>query len=283
MDKSDLSETVFIVGAGAEVDPWEPVIAAINDALKPAPAVTDSTGASWWLAQHVYHRRAFHSDYVSKKASEGKAGEMLASARARIDEIDRQLKQSINRHLLGACQDGRLTLQPQFLEIARQSSWGHRPRYLTTNWDPLLAAFVMSRRPGEEVTTGEVTMIHGACDGLLPRKLELFLPTEVQPDIHHDPEASDYFSRAIGSLWRAVAGAQQNLVLYGLSLDPHDAELCSKITLGLTETPSSCRIWIANLPKEEQRLRQRVQWLLPSGKNFQIEYLPVGQDAAGCS
>lgn len=272
MTENDISETVFIVGAGAEVDPWTPVIAAINKTINPVPFVTDSLGANWWLAQHVYQRRTFHSGYFAGKLPEAP----LAAERARLNDVDRQLKQAISAHLLDAYRSGRLALQPQFMGIARQQRWGNRPRFLTTNWDPLLPTFIRSERPGETVTTDEVTMIHGACDGVLPKKCELFLPTEAQTDLHHDGQASTFFSAALGSLWRGVAGAQRNLVLYGLSLDPTDAELCATIALGLTETPISCRIWLANLSKEESKLRQRMSWLLPSGKDFHIEYLPVG-------
>lgn len=257
-------DTVHIVGTGAEEGAWLPVIAGINETLL-APghsplAPDDRDLANWVLAQHVHRRRTFHSPEFKVLSSKPGGRDHLE----KLDANDRELKAAISRHLVAAVKAKSLRLRERFMETALESRW-ERTMFLTTNWDHALFLFLADEQMRKIGSAKDTPLfpIHGACwpDGILAQDvpLPILLPSEAQIDHHHDDVARQFFKKSRGTTWQMIDKCKR-LCLYGLSLDPLDAELAALISTGLST--ANCEIWILNLKEEEARLRGRIERLL---------------------
>jgi hypothetical protein len=274
MEERGAYDTVFIVGTGAEEGAWRPVIAAINHVLRRISPMRlrdgDCVLANCILAEHVHRRRMFHSPiYAQHSADPGK----VETLKATIDQLDRTLKGAIRSWLMAAVNAGDVQLRPRFEKVLRQGQWG-RMVFLTTNWDHSLPLFLGSLAASKEAGNGPLAFpIHGACwpDSLVPEGLPL--PMLLPSETHHDPQNStpELVSafRTAGRIFLSLLQSAKHVCLYGLSLDPLDAQLSNLLRSALAGR--SCPISIFNLASEEEHLVRRVRYLVEPSSTVQFE------------
>jgi hypothetical protein len=230
-------DTVFIIGTGAEQGAWAPISRAILSADSTARiAEGDPEQANFWMAKLIALRRATHA--VESSGVHGVGGY--------VGGVHQRFRQEICRELDDAVANGSLTLRPSIREVFRDPAWGTRKLILTTNWDRLL----------DHEFSSEVVHIHGSTVDWQT----LYLPSDYAYDPAHTErtQQSMYVAQdqAIRSLWGA-----ERVCIFGLSLDPLDAELALIVATGINDQPHLRDICICNLKSEEQRLRTRLRLL----------------------
>ncbi len=265
--KSEISpfETAFVIGTGVCIDSWQPVQQAIHEVFKEGGAdcgEVDRDLASFILAQHVYHMRfGFPDDDIPAKKREH-------FARAWPDYLrrDATLKERIATRLTEATDSGKLALDRRFLEAVSRAFDQGPTVFFTTNWDLLLER---SFKPGTD--TSKVQHVHGSVRQ--PRRL--YLPTETAQERYRSAEDREHFGDHIANLWKYV-GEAKTVWLYGLSLDPADAELAMVIRTGLSEWTEPRSVKISAPRRDLPRIRKRVEATVAlSGRHANIAEDPV--------
>lgn len=246
-----LYDTVFLVGSGAEDGSWQPITNAIRRADRHAP-VGDANAdhANFWMAKLIALRRAAF-------AAKGRDANVTNSW---VEDMHQRLRENICEELASAESSGSLTLRDSFRAVIGRPDWGTHRVVLTTNWDHL----------AERVVRAEVKHIHGS----ISEWKSLFLPTDYSFDPSHAAETREQMyeaqDKAIRYLWRA-----RQVCIFGLSLDPLDAELALIVATGLRHAPSLERICIVNRESEEKKLRDRVALLAPADLRASIDFEAV--------
>ena len=196
-----MSKTAMLVGAGAVSKAWDPVVRAMQ---KFARVEIDPDQTSCLLARIVYLARFFAN------AGDGEY-ELLVKARKGIAE-----------ELKAAEESGEILVRDEFESIVNQLVVTRSTLFyvISTNWDKTVdtaLSRMMAKYPDSEA---KVFPLHGTYDD----PSTLYLPTEmvIEPYRSKDEEA-ELGGRHAGLMSRL--GGLEHLVVYGLSLDPSDAEL----------------------------------------------------------
>jgi hypothetical protein len=250
-------ETTFVVGTGANVNGWKPVLDAINELSPDLDLGHDIENANTYFARHVYHRKfvARYRDVLH----------LAPSLEDRLKQHDLHLKRAISGRLIAASEAGEMRLRSEFLSLLRDNDWGPSV-FVTANWDLLL------ERNG--IPAESVVHVHGD----VTRPGLLFLPTEITGELHHSADEVRAMRDAIERTWGCVAAARK-LVLYGLSLSPLDAELGHLISMGLSEHGAApCDVYVYNVEQEVGRVQRRAQMFLEKSAQIRFHLRPV----SGC-
>lgn len=244
-----MSNTVFVVGTGAVENAWVPVTRALQE-IAPNLPFTNADLANFWMAKLVALRRSAKA--VSAKLRDNH------NHLSYVEPAHQELRKAICTHLKHAQESGEIILRKSFRDTFRNSKWGEQKRILTTNWDQLI----------ENSGLTQVEHIHGTISDWTT----LYLPSEYAFDsAHEDSTQQQMFiaqDLAIRELWNT-----RKVCLFGLSLDPLDAELSLIIESGLHEHIDE--INICNLKSEEQKLRDRVSLLCRRAANANITFTEV--------
>lgn len=207
-----------MVGAGAVENSWAPVLRALQKHAR-TPITPDN--ANLFLTRIVYQMRFFtrfpdppDSPYAVQDFS----------------EKFRTIKQDITSELLAAEKSGELKLRnamPFIIDkfIAPKADGF---MFLTTNWDRV--AERDTERLLNEIQPAVVKAfhIHGAVD----EPDTLYLPSEEAYEIYRTDEQNNQLGGIHVGMMDAL-GSVKNLILYGLSLSPLDAELAQYLSSGL--------------------------------------------------
>jgi hypothetical protein len=236
-----VTDTVLLVGAGAENGAWRPVIQAIRDTDPGAGVVQDPDHANFYMAKLIAVVRGFCA--IRDKTGKQPPGSIL-------DKL-RQLKDRISIRLREAADDQTLTLHPHFLATAGDFEWTASKLFVTTNWDDLIERAFPSEK---------VHHLHGA----ISSPSSLFLPSDYGFDSAHSAEVRESMMCAqddcIKELWKA-----RTVVIYGLGLAPIDGELAAVCATGFARDSSQQpleRIVIYNVEKARRQILDRVKLLL---------------------
>ena len=229
--------TVFLVGTGCESGAWQPITQAISRVDSKAPVEPGNADhANFWMAKLIALRRATY-------AAEKKLG---AAVKVHAESQHRALRQEICSSLLAAQTAGSLTLRESFVRVFGRDEWGTSKTILSTNWDSIL----------EETLKVPVVHIHGSTSDWE----SLYLPTDYAFDPTHSRTTQQRMFKeqdeAIRTLWRA-----HRVCIFGLSLDPLDAELALIVATGLMHAEFLQEVRICNLQREEGKLRSRLALL----------------------
>ncbi len=255
-----------MLGTGVCIESWQPVQKAIEEVFKEWGADcgdVDRDLASFLLAQHVYHMRfSYPDDDLPAEKREHLEREWPNNLRR-----DEMLKKRIAAKLIEASDEKKVALDRRFLEaVEREFEDGKTVVFFTTNWDLLLER---SFKPGAD--TSKVKHLHGSVTE--PRRL--YLPTETNEERYRSPDDRQYYGDPISHLWKYVAAAK-TLWLYGLSLDPADAELAMVIRAGLSEWSETRTIKISARRRDLPGIRKRVSAMVAmAGRQANIIEDPV--------
>ena len=247
-------ETVFVLGAGANRNGWEPVLSAIDDLCPELEIGKDVSTANTYFARHVYHRK-FVARFQEALALD-------PSLEQRLRQHDAELKRAIAARLHEATASGEMTLRPELVALLREPRWG-KSAFVTANWDLCL------ERAG--IPDEAIVHVHGD----LRQPALLFLPTEITGELHQSDEELEALNRGIRRAWECIAMARR-LVLYGLSLSALDAELGHLITMGLSEhREAPCDVFVYNVEDELHRIRRRAEMFLEKQAKIRFHLVPV--------
>jgi hypothetical protein len=218
MNTEGLKNCALLAGAGAVVGAWDPVMRALKPFVD-FPLTVD--GANSYLARLVYLARWFSSDFYNS--------ELHKPYRDVTLEHMIQVKQAIASELAAAEAAGeithRVTLEPVVRELIL--SFSTRFMVVTTNWDTVVPNAM--RKILRTAYEGELYPQH--IHGSVADPSTLYLPSEITQELYRKPEEDKHIGTVHGNVWRNLEQAQR-VILYGLSIDPLDAELGQTLAAG---------------------------------------------------
>jgi hypothetical protein len=170
------------------------------------------------------------------------------NATAYVNPLHDALREEICHQLQEAQAHGEMTLRPSIVRVFEDPYWQESKHILTTNWDTLLE---------QQFKNTSVGHIHG-----IARDWQsLYLPSDYAFDPSHDDATQQRMFRdmddAIRTLWRA-----RRVCIFGLGLDPLDAELALIVETGLNSAEHLIEVRICNLACQEEKLRKRLALLV---------------------
>lgn len=238
---------ILVVGAGAVENAWNPVIRAVNRTLN---INTDADGANFLFARHIYLFR-----FYAKVASNGSYKEFLDIMKSNISI----LKENIANELKSAQKNGEIRPRRNFKEIVEKFVTPDIDKafLVSANWDEVIDKEINRLyssnypRPNSQI---ECFHIHGS----IHSPEELYLPSEITQENYRTWDEESRMGRNHESLMSLLHGANR-IVLYGISLDPLDAELNQTLAAGWA-SPKIEDIIIVN-PSHE-KVAKRVKLLL---------------------
>lgn len=212
----NLRRTLGIVGAGALIDGWRPVIEAMQ-AVGYAE-VTSPNAANFALARIVYAVRQLEfyapivQEWVSRRDEfRAKLGRLRNAIADRLDEAQRS---------------GRISPRAEFASVIRETivDGSEEAGIVTTNWD--FATEDAGHAVKDELPT---YYLHGNTR----RPGGLYLPTEIAEEPYRTEEEKGQLVGIRRDLVAAIRIASR-IVIYGLSVSPLDAELGQLLASGLS-------------------------------------------------
>lgn len=246
--QAGFKKIALIVGAGAVENDWQPVVKAVNSHYN-FDFQIDSDGANSIMARLVYLLR-FYATGTFADAEKGK--------NALLAEVN-EIKSKIALHLKLAQQNKTIRARKELKDILYRFVFSeiNKTVLISTNWDTVIDAEINligeSNFPknGSDISA---LHIHGSIDS----PLGLYLPSEVTREAYRTKEEDFQMGNLHGTTWRTIE--ECNIaILYGLSLDPLDAELCQTMAAGWS-SPNLREIIIIN--PEHEKVAQRVRLLM---------------------
>lgn len=257
--KNELPKIGFIVGAGSVENAWDPILKIFKEGFKKS---IDRDQANCWLARQIYLLRWFNSRLGPSDEKEFKAA--LKRYEATRVAIADQIRASQS------------TLRPQkeFQAVVDQFVFCEPCEFyfVTTNWDNTIDRHLKERLTelqGKEPEVFDVIHIHGSAD----KPEELYLPSEVADEPYRTVKEGNRIAIIHREAMDAL-GKVDRLVIYGLSLDPLDAELSQIFSSAIHDSKVQK---IDVIDPEHQKVARRLQMLLPDQSEIQIiGYHPEG-------
>ena len=250
--------TTLVTGAGAVENAWEPIRRMFEE-YEEKEFTNDL--ANCYLAQLIYLRKFF--------SKEGRDKEALN----RIEEQYKLVKIAIADYLQVAQDNGEIREMEELKEILdRFVSLNESPFVLiNTNWDTVVDLAI------ENYLKVDIPKIH--IHGSIDYSSSLYLPSEVVEESYREKDEVNLFGDCTV---RALEVLQQTkrLILYGISLDPLDAELQIILSYGITEMLQEVIIIDPDYEKVAPRMRLliklglkvRISAYCPSDLNKSYEY-----------
>jgi hypothetical protein len=232
--------TVLIVGAGALENAWNPIIKSFKNVCN---WDLDIDGANFSFARLVYLMR-FYSK-VEHTESESNLVELKKNIK--------HLKEEIAKELKIAQQRGEIHERKAFQIILKKFIFTNSNRFclISTNWDTVIDNSInrfikLNNLPYKSVNTFH---IHGIIDN--PN--EMYLPSEITNENYRSKE-EDRIHGENHSLMINIINEATKIIIYGLSLDPLDAELSQTLFAGMSQNLKEIIIIDPNYNKVAKRV-----------------------------
>lgn len=211
-----MKRTAIFVGAGAVEGSWAPIIKALGK-FYDFPVTSD--GANSVLARLVYLLRWFS----------GSQGEFANQELSKHLEILKLVKIEIISELRKSENRGEIRARPSLEPLINQLVIPHGVDFMlvTTNWDK-----VIDREFGaiiRKTHTGTFNPIH--LHGSVSKLNTMYLPSEMTREPYRKPRDERSLGGLHGAVWRGLEKAHR-AIIYGLSIDPLDAELGQTLAVG---------------------------------------------------
>lgn len=252
----DRNKIVIIVGAGAVENAWIPITNAIKVATNQD---VDIDGANCFFARLIYLQRFYAKIPVAdaKRYLKISLENMVTIKNAICGEI----KNAQKAEILKPREEFR-TILKKFVFNGSKNSVG----LISTNWDTVIDDDVDDLL--KEIYNGNQTLkcfhIHGSVE--FPDYL--YLPSETTQENYRSDDENKKFGLNHAKTIQFLEQANQVLI-YGLSLDPLDAEL-SQVLGGVSFGSNNLREIIIVNPDYE-RIRNRVKVLLFPNTSIKIK------------
>ncbi|MEN0081115.1 hypothetical protein [Flavobacterium lindanitolerans] len=254
------NRVALLIGAGAVENAWTPVIKAIKEFMH---IETTPDGANFIFANFIYMLRI----YAAMGDGEPRAPIMLDISKRNTYF----LKEAVAEHLRIAQENNEIKARPalkRILEkfvISDDNDFG----FATTNWDKTTDEIIDQEVKRFGITNPPTVFhIHGHMNDCN----SLYLPSEFAEETFRTREES----KKIGQLH--IEGFQffmeaTHIILYGISLDPLDAEL-SQMLRSACNFDHLKEVTIINLENEKHRVSERVRLLFfPRNRNIKVNFI----------
>jgi len=208
-------KTLAIIGAGALVDAWLPVMGAMR--ANGYENVHSANAANFVLARVVYIGRQLEG-YTSR-VPEG------ISHRDDFRTKLKGLKDAIADALEGAQLARKLVPRDEFSNVIRETvvEGSDEAAIVTTNWDSVVESEATNVHRGLKTF-----YLHGNTKGAGA----IYLPTEIAEEPYRTEQEKTQLVAIRRDLVNAIAGATR-VVLYGIAVSPLDVELGQLLASGL--------------------------------------------------
>jgi len=209
--------TALIVGAGAIENAWIPVLRALGKYFD-FPLTPD--GANSYLARVVYLLRWWHSDTLpNTKVDTG----FRDKERSKHLDFLIKLRQNISEELLVSQDSGEIRARVNLGKLLSEHLYPFGKRFIvvTTNWDTVFEKAVERIMSKDFHLSMRALHIHGSTDD--PNLM--YLPSEMTKEPYRTKDEEKAIGGMHRSIWEGLETAHRH-ILYGVSIDPLDAELC---------------------------------------------------------
>lgn len=249
------NKIAIIFGAGAVENAWQPVLDAFRLLWR---CEIDVDSANCLFARQIYLLRAY-SKFQDTKSSEN----------LKIEKEQVQfLKEIICNQIKIAQKNGSIRPREEFAKILEKFVFRDMSNMfglVSTNWDTVIddKADEIVGLVYDDIDSAKCFHIHGSSD--LPNKL--YLPSETT----HENYRSDEENKALGLnhyLTLNFLKDANQIILYGISIDPLDAELSQILNSAFTSENNLQEVIIIN--PEYDKIRNRVKLLLLPKNNIKL-------------
>ena len=244
--------TTLITGAGAVENAWEP----ISKTIKGRENVdVNSDVANQYLTLRVYLMKLHQHE--KEKDSE--------KLNAIIDDFS-NFKEAIAESLRNAQSNGELCIRPEFIDILEEflpsNQWFV---HINTNWDSVVDSAIQK--------TIELPLKTIHIHGEVRKHSTLYLPSEVFFEPYRNEKEIEELKRVHQNAARCI-NSSKRIILYGISMDPMDAELQMLFSFSIAESLEE--IIIINLKNEHAKIAARIRMLIPPKCNARISAYDPG-------
>ena len=248
-----MKNVAIVAGAGAVENAWSPILKIFKLLHR---GDIDGDAANSIFAGHIYRLR-FYSSFPRPHI---------------LDDLEEQLsivsdlKTLICEQLAHAQNTGAISVRKEFLEILQHFVYklNNKVGFLTTNWDTTVAD-AADEFMNKTYNTPSARCFH--IHGSIKEPYGLYLPSETSRENYRSAEENDRLGMNHALSLRFLKDANQ-IILYGLSLDPLDAELGQILNATFTKNSDLEEIIIIN--PEYAKVKQRVVLLIPYFKDIKI-------------
>lgn len=254
------NKAVILVGAGAVENAWFPILNAFKILLG---YEIDMDAANCLFARYVYLLR-FYSKLPNAQA--------IDNLKIETEQVN-FIKKIICEQIEQAQNLGIIRPRQEFKKILNEfifNDVNNEFSLISTNWDTTIdnEADKIVQQVYLNVKSSKCFHIHGSIE--FPHKL--YLPSEMSYENYRLNEENEKSGYNHFLTIRILEQANQ-IILYGLSLDPLDAEL-SQVLNGACSANNNLREIIIINP-DYDKIRNRVKVLLPNNNNIKIRcFLP---------
>ena len=254
------SKVAVITGAGAVENAWSPILTILRPM---SPFQVDADAANCLFARYIYLLRTY-SKYSYDKSVE--------NLKYELDTI-KTLKELICELINHDQKLGILKVRKEFKKILYkfvfsdpENSFG----LISTNWDTTVD------KEADEIVKNHYTNIDNAkcfhIHGSIESPDRLYLPSETSHENYRTDEENKIHGYNHYVTLKFLQEANR-IILYGLSLDPLDAELIQTLSSTFTTSPNLQEIIIIN--PDYNKIRNRVLFLLYPKNHIKIKcFLP---------
>lgn len=248
-------KVVLIVGAGAVENAWLPIYKSFQNVFESSIDGADS--ANFQFTRLVYLLR-FYS--ASKFADSTK--DALESAKRKVTELKHEIVKQLNL----AQQNQELKVRSHFEALLINFIFKDENEFavISTNWDTVVGeAINQFAKKVEHGKTINILHLHGSIE----KPNSLYLPSEITSENYRSVEEDNEHGVNQAILLSILKKVNQ-MILYGISLDPLDAELNQTIFVSL-KNENLQEIVIIN--PDHKKVFNRVQLLLQeTNRNIKI-------------
>lgn len=250
------NKVAIITGAGAVENAWSPILTILRPM---SPFQVDADVANCFLARSIYLLRAY------SKYSDDKSVENLKTELDLVKTLKELICESINHDQ----KLGILKVRKEFKKILYrfvfsdpENSFG----LITTNWDT-----TVDKEADEIVKSHYINIDNAKCfhiHGSIESPDRLYLPSETSYENYRADEENKIHGYNHYLTLKFLQEANR-IILYGLSLDPLDAELNQILKSAFTTSPNLQEIIIIN--PDYNKIRNRVMVLLYPKNHIKIK------------
>lgn len=233
-------KTALFVGAGAVERAWDPVVSALQHFT---PVEINADQASCMLTRSVFLSR-FFSSFIGHECVD-----------ANYDLLQKQ-KERLAEELMLAEQRGFIRAREDIEWVVNHLLLPRSPVFyvVSTNWDHTVDTAIKKVLSAHAGTQTRVFHLHGSYN----EPATLYLPSEISSESYREEShTQEIGGRHVGLM--DTLSELEHLVVYGLSLDPLDAELTQTIST-IIDSPAIKSIDILDLNPE--RVAGRISLLM---------------------
>lgn len=256
------NKIAVLVGAGAVENAWEPILTIFKQM---SDSETDADSANFLIAKSICALRLYSKLPTGEKQLKEE------------QETVKLLKEIIGDSLKLAQQKGILKPRKEFETILNRFVFDNPNNlfgFVSTNWDTVIDAEARRLVNQKYSYIEEVKVFH--IHGSIEEHQHLYLPTETSQEHYRTDEENEKLGLDHYNTLQFLSAANR-IILYGISLDPLDAELNLLLNGAFTKGKSINEVIIIN--PDYNKIRKRVKLLLYPRKDVIIRcYHPVNLD-----